>query len=203
MENNLESNFLKNKKTRECVFSPLGCKINLFDDTESYNHNINYHNEHMKLLIDKINEIIEENKEIKKQNHRIEKIISNLQAFRSYPIPIKKKFKKYIQDENGEIHKTNYLKQLKEKEEEKIKKKKERKKEKEKEKNRIINLERHLEKNQVQKDQNPIKKKQEIIRIDDDEILEISSDKESNNNNIPKLINMISKDDEDSESYIF
>ena len=157
----------------------------------------------MKLLIDKINEIIEENKEIKKQNHRIEKIISNLQAFRSYPIPIKKKFKKYIQDENGEIHKTNYLKQLKEKEEEKIKKKKERKKEKEKEKNRIINLERHLEKNQVQKDQNPIKKKQEIIRIDDDEILEISSDKESNNNNIPKLINMISKDDEDSESYIF
>ena len=43
MENNLESNFLKNKKTRECVFSPLGCKINFFDDTESYNHNINYH----------------------------------------------------------------------------------------------------------------------------------------------------------------
>ena len=53
----------------------------------------------------------------------------------------------------------------KEKEEEKIKRKKERKKEKEKEKNRIINLERHLEKNQVQKDQNPIKKKQEIIKI--------------------------------------
>ena len=46
-----------------------------------------------------MNEIINENKEIRKQSHRIEKIISNLQAFHSYPIRTKRKSKYFNHDE--------------------------------------------------------------------------------------------------------
>ena len=102
------NNFLKNKKKRDCVFSSLGCEANLITDDDYYNHKLQYHDIHMSLLINKMDEIIEQNKEIRKENHRIEKILSNLQAFHSYPIKIKNK-SKYLNNEDNEknINKRN------------------------------------------------------------------------------------------------
>ena len=102
------NNFLKNKKKRDCVFSSLGCEENFITENDYFNHKYEYFDMHMSLLINKMNEINEQNKEIRKENHRIEKIISNLQAFHSYPIKIKNQ-SKYLNNEDKEknINKRN------------------------------------------------------------------------------------------------
>jgi len=181
-KNNLE-NFLNNKKNRQCIFSSIGCNKEFISEEEIDNHNLEFFNKHMKLIIDKMNEIINENKEIRKQNHRIEKIISNLQAFHSYPISIKRKSKYFNHDENEEHFNQIRTKLIKERE--RLKKEKERRREKEKKKNKIINLERHFEK---EKEINKYKKKnKEIIHISEDEII-LSSEEEIENNNILKSL---------------
>lgn len=84
-------NYLNNKRVRECSFSSLGCKnnLNLFTEEDVFNHNFEHLNEHMSLIVRRMNEMLNEHKEIKKRYHRIEKILSNLQAFKSYSINIK------------------------------------------------------------------------------------------------------------------
>ena len=181
------NNFLKNKKKRDCVFSSLGCEANLITDDDYYNHKLQYHDIHMSLLINKMDEIIEQNKEIRKENHRIEKILSNLQAFHSYPIKIKNK-SKYLNNEDNEknINKRNNEHKL-------IQKKSKKKKEDNNEKEELEN-ENFLEKERNEQtfennsnDFNLFKKNDKIIENQNENVILITSDKESDNdNNFPK-----------------